>query len=86
MALAAQSWCNQPRERDGESISKATYNQRVAILSSFYKYAIKKRVLSVNPILLLDRKRVDRYAGARPLEQEDVVEALEHCPEGLRSI
>jgi site-specific recombinase XerD len=77
VAFVAQSWTNQPRERDGRSVSNATYNQRVAILSSFYRYAIKKGVLHDNPMLQLDRKQVNRYAGARPMEQADVAERLD---------
>lgn len=75
IALIAQSWANTPWSGAGD-VSASTYNQRVAILSSFYRYAIKKQVLHDNPLLQLDRRKVDRYAGAQPLEHEEVSRCL----------
>ena len=59
IAPLAQGWANLSK-REGETVSASTYNQRLAILSSFYRYAMKNEVFSDNPIT-----RVERHVGAR---------------------
>ncbi len=54
----------------------ATYNQRLASVSSFYKYARKQGVLQNNPIERVERRRVQAYSGSRALEAEYVKRAL----------
>src|SRR5882762_5386938 len=44
IAPLAQGWA-QMSKREVETVSPSTYNQRLAILSSFYRYAIKHEVL-----------------------------------------
>lgn len=51
----------------GASVSSATIAQRLAILSSFYLFAVKRGYLSSNPIALIDRPAVQAYAQATPL-------------------
>lgn len=46
----------------GAEVTPATYNQRLAILSSFYRHAKLD-----NPIARLERATVHAYAGAQPL-------------------
>ena len=58
LAPLAQGWARICK-REGEAVSAATYNQRLAVLSSFYQYAIKHEVLADNPI-----KRVERHTGS----------------------
>lgn len=67
VALAAQGWAGQ-----GDP-SPATFNQRLAILSSFYTFA-RKQGLAVgeNPVERVERRRVQRYATARALSLADV--------------
>lgn len=60
----------------GKQVAGATYNQRLAILSSFYEYAIRMEVLHHNPIARLDRAKVQQYAGAQPLSPATTREGL----------
>jgi site-specific recombinase XerD len=56
VAPLAQGWAALCKRED-ETVSPATYNQRLAILSSFYRYAIKHEVLAdINPIARVDRR------------------------------
>lgn len=67
VALAAQGWAGQGRP------SPATYNQRLAILSSFFAFAAQQGLLAgENPIGRVERRRVQRYATARALPLEEV--------------
>lgn len=58
--------------------ANTTINQRLAILSSFYEYALARKLLriEVNPIRLIKREKVQQYAGAQPLDAEDVAARL----------
>ncbi len=53
-----------------------TYNQRLASVSSFYKYARKQGILDANPIERVERRRVQAYAGSRALEADYVKQSL----------
>ncbi len=76
VALVTQDWVARPR-RDGRPVAASTVNQRLAILSSFYTFARRRELLDVeNPISRLDRRPVQRYAGARPLDALDVTARL----------
>jgi site-specific recombinase XerD len=67
-----------PQARRQGAVKPATQAQRLAILSSFYLYAIKRRhLLSGNPIDGVDRPNVQPYAQAAPLEQEEVEARLQ---------
>lgn len=72
LATAAQGWASQRKAKP------ATVAQRLGILSSFYQFARRRRVLSIdNPIDLLERPRVQSYSGAQPLSAEAISQALE---------
>ncbi len=59
IALAAQVWAGQ-----GEA-APATYNQRLACLSSCYRYALRHGLLhGENPITRVQRRRVQAYGQA----------------------
>ncbi|MDQ6695395.1 MAG: hypothetical protein M3014_13430 [Chloroflexota bacterium] len=60
----------------GPDPAPTTYNQRLASVSSFYKYARKQGILDANPIERVERRRVQAYAGSRALEAEYVKQAL----------
>jgi integrase len=62
LALLAQAWAgrNDP--------APATYNQRLAILSSFYTYGQRHGLLSHNPIARVERRPVQSYASAAALD------------------
>ena len=68
--LAAESFAS------GNGVQPSTFNQRLAILSSFYTYAIKQEVLDKNPIKLIDRRPVDAKDAAHPMDKADVTQAL----------
>jgi integrase len=83
LALVAQAFASHSQRK--ERASKRTINQRLAILSSFFQYAMKLRLLlplddsgqALNPISILDRERVQAYlGGAQPLDREDVAARL----------
>src|SRR5258705_5212542 len=65
--LVAQAWAS--KSFGGLSdVSAATYNQRLAVLSSFYTFARKRQLLDVpNPIELVERRKVQSYGSATPL-------------------
>jgi site-specific recombinase XerD len=60
----------------GNGVSPATFNQRLAILSSFYTYAIKQEVLDKNPIKLIDRRPVQEKDAALPMSDTEVMQAF----------
>ena len=67
LALIAQSWA-----AAGDP-APATYNQRLAVVSSFYSFAAKRGLLEIaNPIAQVDRRAVQSYAGAQALDYSDV--------------
>jgi len=61
---------------DGRVLAGATYNQRLASLSSFYRFAIKKRWLTKNPMDITDRRQANYNHAALPFERETVIAAL----------
>ena len=72
IALAAQAWAAQraPNSRSSEDVSPSTYNQRLATLSSFYRYAKKLGLLTgENPIDRVERRSVQAYASAVPIDK-----------------
>jgi site-specific recombinase XerD len=71
IALTAQGWAGQGQ--NGEMVSPATFNQRLAILSSFYAYALKQSFISTeNPLRRVERRPTEHYASASPLELDRV--------------
>jgi integrase len=71
LALIAQLWADQGQP------APTTFNQRLAILSSFYTYANTQGLIALdNPILRIERRRVDAYAGAQPLSYAVIQERL----------
>jgi integrase len=77
VADVAQAWVGQPWGTLRQGVSANTRNQRLAILSSFYTHARKRRhLLGDNPMALLDRESVQSYAKAQPLDAGDVAGRL----------
>lgn len=71
VGLAAQGWA------DTGSPAPATYNQRLAILSSFYQFAQARGLLELaNPVTRVERRPVQAYADARALDAADVRQRL----------
>lgn len=83
IALAAQTWASQGQPAD------ATFNRRLAIISSFYTYVLRQGLLrGPHPLQRLDRRRVQPYAQARALDQVELAARLGAIPretlDGLR--
>ncbi|GCE12904.1 tyrosine-type recombinase/integrase [Tengunoibacter tsumagoiensis] len=76
VALAAQGFAGLSVKE--KVVAEATYNQRLAILSSFYTFANKRHFLTCgNPISLVERTRVQSYKNAQPLETQDVAQRMQ---------
>jgi integrase len=76
VADAAQAWADRAPVVQRQ-VSANTYNQRLAVLSSFYTFARRRGHLDVaNPIDLLERRKVQPYAGARALDAQTVQQRL----------
>jgi site-specific recombinase XerD len=91
LALALQAYAGAPRHRDGQPVAAATYNQRLAIVSSFYTFAIRRHLLTSpahNPAAAVERRPVQAYAGAQPINTSEVTGRLgaidRSTPAGLR--
>jgi integrase/recombinase XerC len=78
IATLAQAWCGHSLR--GKKVAPATFNQRRAVLSSFYAFAKKRGVLSSNPLELVDGLTTQEYRSARPLNKETVGKALINIP------
>jgi site-specific recombinase XerD len=74
VALTAEQWAVSSR-RD-KPVSGATFNQRLAIISSFYVYYAKKAILSgqpvINPIQAVERRKVQAYARAQHIDAKEI--------------
>lgn len=90
VALVAQGWAAQTRRQSGKPVSSATYNLRLAALSSFYCYLMRHAPdwEGGNPIERVERRRVQEYALARALSASEVKKRLRDIdrsrPSGLR--
>jgi integrase len=80
IARVAALWANQRADtsrRPGEDVSPATYNQRLAILSSWYTFVQETYKLDIpNPIADVKKRPVQAYASATPLDPETVADGL----------
>lgn len=82
LALVAQGWAGRARDgnrspQDARTVTPATFNQRLAILSSFYTYARKHELLATeNPAARVERRPVQSYARAVPMPAGDVAKRL----------
>lgn len=70
----AQVWAALPQEKG--KVSSSTVNQRLAILSSFYKFAIKHGICEYNPINYVERpKRVIEHSAGH-MDIEDISDKI----------
>jgi len=78
---AARRFAEMPNARHGVALNtpvkRSTYNHRLAVVSSFYRYTIREGLLDLahNP-LDMERARVKSYEGAKPIPAEKVAAAL----------
>jgi integrase len=76
LSLAAQGFAGLSRRE--RVVAEATYNQRLAILSSFYSFANKRHFFNCgNPISSVERSRVQAYRHAQPLAPDDVAQRMQ---------
>lgn len=87
VATAAQGWAGLPWD-SRRTVGPATFNQRLAVLSSFFSFALKRGVVKANPVALVERRVVHAYAGARAIDADTVADRLAAIdrsgPAGLR--
>ncbi len=89
VARAAEDWAGISK-RDGGTIAPSTFNQRLAIVSSYYQYAIAFEVerIQSNPIARIKRLTVESKDAARYLPASFVKTKMatidRSTPEGLR--
>jgi|GEM_PF-3339117 len=84
IALTAQAFAAFTSNPQKERTSKATANQRLAILSSFYEYALARHLLMPmddsghvgNPLKVVGREKVEPYHGIHWLEPQEAEAAL----------
>ena len=62
VALVAQAYAGMSTVN--REVAPATFNLRLAIISSFYSFANKRGLLQANPIAFVDRRPVQSYAHA----------------------
>lgn len=75
IALAAQGFAGLSTRN--VMVSEATYNQRLAILSSFYAFANKRNFFTCgNPIASVERSRVQAYKNAQPLDPAEITQRM----------
>jgi site-specific recombinase XerD len=68
VATIAQGWAALPKP-DGSPVAATTHNQRLAILSSFFSFVRKRKLLLLeNPVEGIERMPVQSYASASPLD------------------
>jgi site-specific recombinase XerD len=92
IARVAPLWANMRAsnsKRPGAEVSPSTYNQRLAILSSWYTFVQETYHLDIsNPIKDVKKRPVQAYAAALPLAPETVEQGLEdinrRSAQGLR--
>jgi len=87
IAPLAQGWAGQS-VRPGHTVTPSTYNQRLAIISSFYEYAIRHGVIPYNPVERVKRRVVRSKNAAHPIAGSRVKSGLQQIDrsttEGLR--
>jgi hypothetical protein len=81
IARVAALWANMrdgKTRRPGEDVSPSTYNQRLAILSSWYTFVQETYHLYIpNPIKDVKKRPVQAYATAEPIMPETVEQGLD---------
>ena len=82
VAHHAGTWASlsSPQAKRPGDVSASTYNQRLAILSSFYAYCQKQaKIVNIkldNPIAHIEKRKVQAYASAMPLDADSLSDLL----------
>lgn len=91
MGLVCQEWAarrSPDSHWDGE-VATSTFNNRVAIVSSFFTFATRRGLLpDSNPTVYVERRRAQRYAHAHAMDFDTIRTALQkidrHTLQGKR--
>lgn len=75
IADTAEKWANSSKV-EGKTVAPATFNLRLAAISSFYVYLIRQGKTRTNPIARIERPKMQAYARAMPLDTKDVARRL----------
>lgn len=69
VALVLQAWARGSKI-PGRTVKPSTVAQRLAVISSYYEFVIRRGLLDLtaNPATLVDRPSVESYAGAKALD------------------
>ena len=92
IARLARQWVDErsqtPNPYKDKPIAKSTYFQRLSIVSSYYRFAVREDVLPRNPIEAIKRDRKGKKEPAIPLQEQEVKTGLakidRSTPEGMR--
>jgi integrase/recombinase XerC len=79
VALLSQAFANQSTNADRGAVAPSTFNLRLAILSSFYRYTLKMGLvdtITTNPIDRVSRRKVQAYKAAHGHDPADVRSSL----------
>jgi integrase len=76
VALAAQGHAGRGNP------APATFNQRLAILSSFYRYTLRQGAATVNPIDRVRRRTVQAFAASKALDRDEVRRRMQAIDRG----
>ncbi len=76
VALVAQAWAKGSKR--GRTVKSTTVAHRLAVVSSFYAFVLRRRLLPLveNPMALVERPQVEGYADAQALDTATVRIAL----------
>ncbi len=74
--MLAQGWASQGRGVGRESVTGATFNLKITVLSSFFEYAMRHNALERNPMKLVDRRSMEPSDYAQPLDEDEVTKRL----------
>lgn len=85
LAMVAQRYVSSTINPKQEQASKSKWNLRLAILSSFYEYALARYLLTpmddqghiANPLKIVTGEKIEPYQGIRWLEPEEAEKALQ---------
>jgi site-specific recombinase XerD len=82
VALLAQEWVQESRV--GRDVSTSTINQRYAIISSFYKFAITYGACEHNPISYCERPQRQVHHDAPALDKQYIEECMKRIDRTTR--
>lgn len=85
LARHIHTWASlrSPNSKHKGSVAPATYNQRIAAVSSFYSWVNKQRIASwSNPTQMLSRSAIQKYAEAQALDVKQVSTRLKQINRG----